>query len=57
MESNSQSCVYDVFLYFSEADVIVSNGGTSIGENDYIKPILRHIGANIHFGQVNIQPG
>lgn len=40
------------------ADVIVSTGGTSMGEADLLKPMIeRHLGGQIHFGRVSIKPG
>ncbi|KDN38088.1 hypothetical protein K437DRAFT_259526 [Tilletiaria anomala UBC 951] len=40
------------------ADVIVSTGGTSMGESDLLKAILeRDLDAKIHFGRVSMKPG
>jgi len=41
-----------------KADVIVSSGGVSMGEKDYLKPVLEGLlGATIHFGRVFMKPG
>ena len=40
-----------------EADVLISSGGVSMGEKDYLKAILDEIGATIHFGRVLTKPG
>ena len=40
-----------------EADVLISSGGVSMGEKDYLKAILDEIGATIHFGRVLMKPG
>lgn len=41
-----------------KADVVVSSGGVSMGEKDYLKPVLEDIlGATIHFGRVFMKPG
>ena len=40
-----------------EADVLISSGGVSMGEKDYLKPILEEIGATVHFGRVLMKPG
>ena len=40
-----------------EADVLISSGGVSMGEKDYLKPVLEEIGATVHFGRVFMKPG
>lgn len=40
----------------SEADVVLSSGGVSMGTRDLIKPLLRELGT-IHFGRVLFKPG
>ncbi|XP_060857084.1 gephyrin [Metopolophium dirhodum] len=43
---------------FSNADVIVTSGGVSMGEKDLIKHVLKeHFKSQIHFGRVNMKPG
>lgn len=42
---------------FLSSDVVISTGGVSMGEKDYLKHILLKIGAKIHFGRVNMKPG
>lgn len=36
---------------------IISSGGVSMGDKDYIKPMLNERGFNIKFGRVNMKPG
>ena len=39
-------------------DVLVTTGGVSMGEHDYIKGILQQrLNAEIHFGRVCMKPG
>ena len=38
------------------SDVIITSGGVSVGEADYIKPTLETLG-NIHFWKVGMKPG
>lgn len=38
-------------------DVIISTGGVSMGDYDLVPDILEHLGFNIHFDRVAIQPG
>lgn len=41
-----------------QADVIVTTGGTSMGESDLLKPLIeRRLGGEIHFGRVAMKPG
>ena len=42
-----------------QADVIISTGGTSMGESDLLKPLIeRHIsGGKVRFGRVAMKPG
>lgn len=38
-------------------DVVISTGGVSMGEKDYVKSVLKSFGADIKFGRVNMKPG
>jgi gephyrin len=39
-------------------DMIITTGGVSMGEADYMKPLLEQkFDATIHFGRVNMKPG
>jgi molybdopterin molybdotransferase len=40
----------------SEADVVLTSGGVSVGSHDLIKPIFSRLGT-IHFGRINFKPG
>lgn len=41
-----------------EADVVITSGGTSMGESDLLKPLIeRELGGEIHFGRVAMKPG
>lgn len=40
----------------SQADVLLTSGGVSMGTRDLIKPILDRL-ATIHFGRINFKPG
>jgi len=40
----------------SQADVVLTSGGVSVGSRDLIKPILARIGT-IHFGRIAFKPG
>eukprot|EP01063_Lacrimia_lanifica_P003871 TRINITY_DN12138_c0_g1_i1.p1 TRINITY_DN12138_c0_g1~~TRINITY_DN12138_c0_g1_i1.p1 ORF type:complete len:781 (+),score=246.73 TRINITY_DN12138_c0_g1_i1:1616-3958(+) len=40
-----------------EADMVLSSGGVSMGEKDYLKPCIEAVGGTIHFGRVEMKPG
>lgn len=40
----------------SQADVVISSGGVSVGDADYIKTVLARLG-NIDFWRINMRPG
>lgn len=41
-----------------DADVIITTGGTSMGEGDMLKPVIeRNLHGTIHFGRVAMKPG
>ncbi|CAK8693118.1 unnamed protein product [Clavelina lepadiformis] len=42
---------------YQKADVVLTTGGTAMGENDHVKPLLREIGATIHVGRIVLKPG
>jgi molybdopterin molybdotransferase len=39
------------------SDLIVSSGGVSVGEHDYVKPVLAEMGAQLDFWRVDMKPG
>ncbi|NJM60204.1 MAG: molybdopterin molybdotransferase MoeA [Oscillatoriales cyanobacterium RU_3_3] len=41
----------------SEADIVLSTGGVSVGEYDYVENILAELGGKIHVRSVAIKPG
>jgi gephyrin len=40
-----------------ECDVIISSGGVSMGDKDFVKPLMKELGFEILFGRVNMKPG
>ncbi|SFC39415.1 gephyrin-like molybdotransferase Glp [Clostridium uliginosum] len=40
-----------------KADIVISSGGASVGDYDFVKDILKEIGADIKFSSVAIKPG
>ena len=41
----------------ASADIVISTGGVSVGDYDYVDQILEKMGANIHVQSVAIKPG
>ena len=41
----------------TQADMVLSTGGVSVGDYDYVEQILAQLGANIHIRSVAIKPG
>lgn len=40
-----------------EADVLLVAGGMSVGEHDYVRPVLQDMGLDLHFWKVRQRPG
>jgi molybdopterin molybdotransferase len=41
----------------TQADVILSSGGVSVGDHDYVEQILESLGGTLHIRQVAVKPG
>jgi molybdopterin molybdotransferase len=41
----------------AESDVVVTSGGVSVGELDYVKDAFRELGGELNFWKVNVKPG
>ncbi|MEM7795048.1 MAG: gephyrin-like molybdotransferase Glp [Cyanobacteria bacterium P01_C01_bin.118] len=41
----------------SQADMVVSSGGVSVGDYDYVDQVLAELGATIHIRSVAVKPG
>lgn len=42
---------------FDAVDFVICSGGVSMGDKDYIKPVLEQLEFKLHFGRVNMKPG
>ena len=42
---------------FDECDAVVTSGGVSVGDHDYVKPALEALGGELEFWKVRIKPG
>ncbi|PSB03025.1 molybdopterin molybdenumtransferase [Merismopedia glauca CCAP 1448/3] len=41
----------------AKADIVLSSGGVSVGEHDYVEKVLEALGAEIHIRSVAVKPG
>jgi len=46
-----------ILLAFEKSDIVLTSGGASVGDYDFVKDILREIKADIKFTSVAIKPG
>ncbi|MEE9326272.1 MAG: gephyrin-like molybdotransferase Glp [Cocleimonas sp.] len=54
---DTQEAIREAFVSASEmADIVITSGGVSVGEADYIKPTLKKLG-NTHFWKIAMKPG
>ena len=53
---NQQAITDALVLGASEADMIITSGGVSVGDADYIKQCLNDLG-KIHFSKLHLKPG
>lgn len=42
---------------YDEVDFVICSGGVSMGDKDFIKPVLEKLGFNLQVGRVNMKPG
>jgi len=54
---DTQESIHDAFIKASKiADIIITSGGVSVGDADYIKPTLKALG-DTYFWKVGMKPG
>jgi len=54
---DTQKAIHDAFVSASEmADIVITSGGVSVGEADFIKPTLKALG-DTHFWKISMKPG
>lgn len=57
VNDDRQSLKEKILLAFENSDIVISSGGASVGDYDFIKDILNEIGAGTKFTTVAIKPG
>ncbi|MCF6191104.1 MAG: molybdopterin-binding protein [Cocleimonas sp.] len=54
---DTQESIHNAFVKASEfADIVITSGGVSVGDADYIKPTLKALG-DTHFWKIAMKPG
>ena len=54
---DTQESIHDAFIKSSKvADIVITSGGVSVGDADYIKPTLKALG-DTHFWKIAMKPG
>ncbi|ORY95445.1 MoaB/Mog domain-containing protein [Syncephalastrum racemosum] len=57
-QDNAHAIGHQMRSALDKVDVLITTGGVSMGEADYIKPIVEHtLGATIRFGRIWMKPG
>ncbi len=56
ISDNQQSIKNALLQGASEADMVITSGGVSVGDADYIKQCLEEVG-QIHFSKLHLKPG
>ncbi|MEO8066511.1 MAG: molybdopterin molybdotransferase MoeA [Flavobacteriales bacterium] len=54
---NSADLSDAIVAALEETDVLITTGGASVGDHDLVEPVLRALGAEIHFHGVAQKPG
>ncbi|MEB8068036.1 molybdopterin molybdotransferase MoeA [Mammaliicoccus fleurettii] len=56
-EDNLKGCIDIVEKAMSEHDIVITTGGVSVGDFDYLPKVYEAIGANVLFNKVQMRPG
>jgi molybdopterin molybdotransferase len=57
VKDNPTALTETINYAINNADIVLSSGGVSVGDYDYIDNILESLGAKIHFCAVQMRPG
>ncbi|MFT5875825.1 MAG: molybdopterin molybdotransferase [Clostridium sp.] len=57
VKDDRQALKEKILLAFEKSDIVISSGGASVGDYDFVKDILHEIGTDIKFTSVAIKPG
>ncbi|MFN9170031.1 MAG: gephyrin-like molybdotransferase Glp [Dolichospermum sp.] len=57
VKDNPSALTETINYAINNSDIVISSGGVSVGDYDYIANILTSLGAEIHFRAVQMRPG
>jgi molybdopterin molybdotransferase len=57
VKDNPSALTETINYAINNSDIVISSGGVSVGDYDYIDNILASLGAEIHFRAVQMRPG
>jgi molybdopterin molybdotransferase len=57
MEDDLDACTVIVEEALEQSDIMITTGGVSVGDFDYLPEIYRHLGAKVLFNKVMMRPG
>ncbi len=57
MEDDLDACTELVEKALTESDIVITTGGVSVGDYDYLPVIYERLGANVLFDKVMMRPG
>lgn len=57
VKDNPSALTETINYAINNSDIVISSGGVSVGDYDYIDNILTFLGAEIHFRAVQMRPG
>jgi molybdopterin molybdotransferase len=57
IKDNPSALTETINYAINNSDIVISSGGVSVGDYDYIANILTSLGAEIHFRAVQMRPG
>lgn len=57
IKDDKESITKEISLALEEADIVVTTGGVSVGDFDFVKDVIRELGCDVIFKGVRIKPG
>ncbi|MDO9068133.1 MAG: molybdopterin molybdotransferase MoeA [Deltaproteobacteria bacterium] len=55
--SDDREITRDMLLKGLQADVIITSGGVSVGDHDFVKEVIEEMGGELKFWKINMKPG
>lgn len=57
LDDDLNTCIQATKKALSEVDMLITTGGVSVGDYDYVPAILKEVGAEVLFNKVAMRPG